>query len=161
MKSLSEKHNDRYEDIVTFINALEKTAQHWFDEGRSLTSRRKYEEALIAYEQAIRLDPNDGIVYNHKGAVLYKLQRYEEAFSTIEQAVRLDPNDALAYSCKGAALYCLQDYVGMLVAFEQAIRLDPYNGSAYYGKGTALNNLGKSRESERAYEMARQLGNIG
>ncbi|MGZ3624469.1 MAG: protein kinase domain-containing protein, partial [Ktedonobacteraceae bacterium] len=108
LKSLSEKHNDRYEDIVTFINALEKTAQHWFDEGRSLTSRRKYEEALIAYEQAIRLDPNDGTTYNHKGAVLYKLQRYEEAFSTIEQAVRLDPSNAANYNNKGAVLLKLQ-----------------------------------------------------
>ena len=48
-----------------------------------------------------------------------------------------------------------------IVAFEQAIRLDPDNASAYFGKGTALNNLGKSREAERAYEKARQLGNIG
>jgi serine/threonine protein kinase len=89
MKALSEQHTDRYEDIVTFINALEKTAQQWLDEGRSFTRLRKYEKALIAYEQAIRLDPNDDVAYNNKGAALNNLGKSGEAEQAYEKAHQL------------------------------------------------------------------------
>jgi tetratricopeptide (TPR) repeat protein len=41
----------------------------------------RYEEGLIAYEQAIRLDPTFGLAWRMKGYTFRALKRYEEALA--------------------------------------------------------------------------------
>nr|HET6901226.1 tetratricopeptide repeat protein [Ktedonobacteraceae bacterium] len=98
---------NRHVDVRTFLTALQtpqKSAQEWFKEGYALDELKRYEEAIVAFDQAIRLDPNDVLAYNNKGLVLNNLKRYEEAIAAYEQAIRLDPNYAVAYNNKGLAL---------------------------------------------------------
>src|SRR5258708_4903130 len=52
--------------------------QELLEEGISLRTLKRYEEALTAYEQAIRLDPNFADAYYHKGISLRTLKRYEQ-----------------------------------------------------------------------------------
>ncbi len=59
---------------------------------------KRYDEALVAYEEAIRLDPNFAGTYINKGSTLSTLGRYEEALAAYGQAIRLDPTDARAFS---------------------------------------------------------------
>lgn len=124
LKALSWRHTDRHEDVITFINALEKTAQQWLDEGRALYCLQKYDEALAAYEQAIRLDhPNAAVVYCNKGDTLYELKRYQEALVAFEQTIRLDPSFAFAYYCKGNVLCYFRKFREAEQAYEKARQL--------------------------------------
>jgi tetratricopeptide (TPR) repeat protein len=118
---------------------------------------QRYEEALTALEQAIRLDPNNALAYLGKGATLDDLKRYEEALAAFEQAIRLDPTDALAYLGKGTTLHDLKRYEEALAAYDQAIRLDPNYASAYYHKGNALRKLKRYEEALVAFEQAIRL----
>jgi serine/threonine protein kinase len=180
MKALSERHTDRYEDIVTFVNALEKTAQQRLDEEKTFDHLQKHDEALVAFEQAIRLDPNDALAYYNKGVALNELKRYEEALAAFEQAIRLDPNENTTYTNKGAALTrfsslyyelgherairldpnfapVLEDfkrYDETLVIYPRAIRVDPGLAIVYYNKGVALTSLKRYDEALVAYEQA-------
>ncbi|MFL5592891.1 MAG: toll/interleukin-1 receptor domain-containing protein [Ktedonobacteraceae bacterium] len=81
-----------------------KTREQWEEEGNTLYDLKRYEEALSAHDQAIRLDPNYARAYYDKGFDLRDLKRYEEALSAFDQAIRLDPNDADAYYGKGITL---------------------------------------------------------
>ncbi|BCL79175.1 hypothetical protein ccbrp13_16400 [Ktedonobacteria bacterium brp13] len=54
--------------------------------GYSLQELGRSEEALLAYEQAITLDPTDAFVHTHKGNVLDELGRTTEAFQVYQQA---------------------------------------------------------------------------
>jgi serine/threonine protein kinase len=109
LKTLSERYTDRYEDIVTFVNALEKTAQQRLDEEKSFENLQNNDKALI-------LDPNSATAYHNKGVVLYVLKRYDRALAAYEQAIRLDPNSARAYYNKGLTL----NNLGKSRAAEQA-----------------------------------------
>jgi tetratricopeptide (TPR) repeat protein len=82
----------------------QKTKEQWFNEGFALNNLKRYDEALAAYEQAIRINPNYADAYHNKGEALLKLKRYDEALAAYEQAIRLDPNYANAYHNKGLAL---------------------------------------------------------
>ncbi|MBI4189704.1 MAG: tetratricopeptide repeat protein, partial [Betaproteobacteria bacterium] len=42
-------------------------------------SLKRYKEAILAYERALAIDPNDATAWNNKGAALLHLKRYEEA----------------------------------------------------------------------------------
>src|SRR5260221_14415975 len=65
------------------------------------------EEAFAAYEQNIRLFPDNANAYNDKGIALEYFGRLKEALLAFEQAIRLDPNGAPAYFHKGRILSAL------------------------------------------------------
>jgi serine/threonine protein kinase len=175
LKAMSKDRANRYADVAAFINVLSvsnaphvvaaptiippaKTKEQWLEEGYALLNLKRYEEALVAYEQAIRLDPNYASAYHKKGEALYTLKRYEEALVAYEQALRLNPNYAYAYNNKGNALYNLKRYEEALAAYEQALRLDPNYALAYHNEGLTLKQLGREHVAEQAFDKARQLG---
>ena len=103
-------------------DASQKTKEQWIEEGNRFGDLKQYPEALAAYEQAIRLDPNNVAAYNNKGWALIDLKRYEEALAACEQAIRLDPNLAVPLLTK-VALIDLKRYEEALAACEQAYTL--------------------------------------
>ncbi len=140
------------------LGVSQRSKGQWMQEGNTLSGLKRYQEALAAYEQAIRLDPNLALAYKGKGNALLGLKRPQEALVAYEQAIHLDPNLALAYRNKGNTLRNLKRYQEALVAYEQAIHLDPNYAPAYNNKGLALEALGKNKEAQQAFERARQLG---
>ncbi len=125
--ALAKDRAQRHRDVPTFSNALLKSSQLWKDEGDNHYRAKRYEEAIAAYEQAIRLDSNFASAYNNKGAALYDLNRYEEALAAYDQAIRLNPNFAIAYYGKGSALRIMEKTKEAEQAFEKARQLG-YNG---------------------------------
>jgi tetratricopeptide (TPR) repeat protein len=88
--------DDAFQDVVTEINRTIKdllislkTKEKWLEEGNALYDLKRNEEALAAYEQAIRLDPNYANAYHGKGVALNALKRNEEADQTFEKARQL------------------------------------------------------------------------
>src|SRR6266567_832425 len=156
--------DEAFQDVVTEISrtikdllSSLKTKEDWLKEGDNLHALKRYEEALAAYEQAIRLDSNNAYAYNNKGIVLLHLNDNEEALTALEQAIRLDPKNATAYNNKGNALRSLKRYEEALAAYELAIHLNPNNSEIYNNKGNALQALNRNREAEQAFIKARQL----
>src|SRR5579871_6471088 len=77
-----------------------KTAEQWVEEGLILQEAKRHEEALAAFEQAIKVNPNLAWAYNCKSWALADLERYEEALTAAEHAIQLNPNYAGAYDNK-------------------------------------------------------------
>ena len=156
--------DEAFQNVVTEISRTIndllislKTKEEWIREGNVLENLNRDEEALAAYEQAIRLHPDDANYKNNKGNALSDLKRYEEALAAYEQAISLDPDDANYKNNKGIALENLKRHEEALDAFEQAISLDPNFALAYNNKGIALNELKRYEEALVAYEQAISL----
>jgi tetratricopeptide (TPR) repeat protein len=62
----------------------QNTKEQWLEEGYKYRDLKQFPEALIAYEQSIRLDPNDAAAYFNKGYALNELKRYEEGLAACE-----------------------------------------------------------------------------
>ena len=168
--SWGENHDEAFLEIATGIREIvrkllvpstpqpsQKTKEQYLHMGNIFFERKDYEEALAAYEQALRLDHNDTTAYNGKGKALHGLKRFEEALAAHKQAIRLDLNNALAYTGKGDALSAMKDHYEALAAYEQAIRLALDYAPAYIGKGNALNDLKRYEEALAAFEQAIRL----
>ena len=67
----------------------QKTKEQWMNEGVDLDNLKRYSEALAAYEQAIRLDPNYAPAYYGKGLTLDKLRQSKEAKQAYDKARQL------------------------------------------------------------------------
>ncbi len=101
----------------------QKTKAQWLEEGNALEDLKRYNQALAAYEQAIRLDPKYTFAVVGKGNVLWHLKRFEEALAVYEQAIRFDPNYAFAYHNKGLALDKLGKSSEAKLAYDKARQL--------------------------------------
>ena len=51
----------RLREVVEELRVSLKTKEEWLKEGDALYELKRYEEALAAYDHAIRLDPNDAV----------------------------------------------------------------------------------------------------
>jgi serine/threonine protein kinase len=145
LKALEKRRINRYPDVITLIEELQKTKEQYLNEGNELYSLARYREALAAYEQALHLDSHFVNAYLGKGNALYALSRYEEALIAFEQAIHLDPKNAALHNNKGSVLYWLGRYREALAAYEQALRLDPRLENARHGRDLVLRLLGRSR----------------
>ena len=48
----------------------QQTAEKWLEEGRALDDQGKYDDAILAYDEAIRLDPEYAVAWSNKGETL-------------------------------------------------------------------------------------------
>jgi tetratricopeptide (TPR) repeat protein len=76
----------------------------WYNKGVILVKLRRYEDALVAYEQAAKIKPNSANVLTGFGIALFFLQRYPEAVMTLQAALKLDPNLSLAQDALKTAM---------------------------------------------------------
>jgi len=62
------------------------------------------DEAMLHYEEAIKLVPNYADAYYNRGNILFANGRVDEAIADWEKSLQLKPNDADAHTCLGNAL---------------------------------------------------------
>ena len=79
-------------------------ARSWWGKGAALGKLGKYDEALKALDESLRLNPYDAEARNNKGYALYDLGKYGDAIAAYDEALRLDPNFVAAKRNKGLAL---------------------------------------------------------
>ena len=65
---------------------------------------KKYEEAILSYNQAIAIDPKNEYTLNNKGVVLYELKKYDEAILLYNRALELNPIFEIALTNKNLAI---------------------------------------------------------
>ena len=86
-----------------------------------------YENAILEYTQAIKLNSKNTIAYRNRGAAYANLHEYARAASDYSNAIELEPNNELAYIGRGAAYIYLQEYNKAIKNLTKAIDLNPYN----------------------------------
>jgi tetratricopeptide (TPR) repeat protein len=58
--------------LLTTSAQCQQTAEDWFDKATALDSQGKYEEAIRAYDEAIRLDPNVPAIWGNKELMILR-----------------------------------------------------------------------------------------
>lgn len=76
------------------VPAVEQSeAITFYEQGNSLYSQKKPEEAIVYYNRAIQANPYYPVVYNKKAQVLYELNRKNEALDTLLKGLEHNPDD--------------------------------------------------------------------
>ena len=91
--------------------------------GEALAVQGKYDDAILAFDEAIRLVPEFADAWYDKGAALYGLGKYNEALQAFNQAISINPQYADAWNNKGVALKALGRTSEANAAFAKAEEL--------------------------------------
>ena len=116
------------------------------------------DEAMVHYEEAIRLQPYYADAYYNRGNVLFAKGRTEEAISDWEKTLQLRPDDADAHTCLGNALLQQRLQNEAMAQYETAAALAPNdfhsrNNMAWL---LATSSDGSIRDGAKAVELAQQ-----
>jgi tetratricopeptide (TPR) repeat protein len=117
-----------------------RSPQAFAEEADTLFSEGKLDQAIAAYKEAIRSDPNNGTYFISMARVQMFAGKYVEAQQNAENALLLNQNNALANAVRGWAMGYQGDYLPGIAAIKKAIELDPNNAQAhaYYAELLAL-----------------------
>ena len=137
--------------------ANESDPFYWNNKGNALAELERYDEAIEAFNEAIRLDPNDPQTWSAKGISLMMQGKYDGAIKAYDEAIKLDPNDALIWNSKGIALGKQEKYDEAVEAFNEAIKIDPNYAGDWNNKGNALAELERYDEAIEAFNEAIRL----
>jgi len=95
-----------------------------FLEGRSLLNLGRTEDAVLALERSIEIDPDNGYVQNMLGLALLGQERAGEALIPLVRAAELRPKVAYIHNNLGMAYELTGDAVAALAAYRRAVDSD-------------------------------------
>ncbi|WP_010584964.1 tetratricopeptide repeat protein [Schlesneria paludicola] len=93
--------------------------------GSKAFQKRDYDGAIVAWDDAIRIDPNHSKAHRYRGDASLNKRDNEKALSEYDEAIRLDSKNAMAYCSRGAAWTEKRESDKAIADFDEAIRLDP------------------------------------
>ncbi len=151
---VSDGKKDTTPDSRSMNYIISPASTTWTDAGNDLLREGKYNEAMMAYDQAIKINPQNPIVWYNKGFLLSNLGKYEEAIKAYDKAIEIDPNFSMALNNKGLDLTILGKYNESITAFDKVIEINPQDSDGWSNKGLALYKLNKYDEAIKAYDKA-------
>jgi len=86
-----------YSVAFNLFASVGRFAEAYTDLGTALDQTGKREEALVYYQQALRINPDYVVAHFNLAELLARMGRREEAISHYMEVLRLDPRDAMAH----------------------------------------------------------------
>jgi adenylate cyclase len=115
--------------------------------------QRRYEEAIAAAEQAIKVAPGSADAYCFLGFSLVVAFRYKEALPYLERALRMNPFPPAYYFMQiGTAHSFLRNYKEAVSAFKKALSLSPKNQFARFQLVVTYVEMGRLEEARAEAE---------
>lgn len=163
-------------DRLWGLSPEEKQARALMMEGERLIGERKLDEAIVAYQQALALTPDDPEALLYLGILYRETGRDQEAETTFAAARQTLGDDVEFYVNLAQAYVIFGDPGRVVEAANAALALDDQSARAYYVRATgyelqdevvlALEDLDRAAELSRGvndtlYVMAKtRYGNL-
>ena len=142
----NDNKNQQKELIEQPLIPQRSTANEYVDLGIAYRKEEKYQEAILAYQEAIKIDPVHEWAYNNIGYAYYCDQKYEESVKAYKQAIQVRPDHGWAYNGLGRAYNKLGQYQQAIDAFLSSTQVSPDNAEAFY-------NLAKAYAISEEYDL--------
>ncbi|PSB02341.1 tetratricopeptide repeat protein [Merismopedia glauca] len=165
LTKLEERFIRNHPSFAVEIPPSNADANQWLNYGNGLWRVGRYEEAVIALNKAIELNPDLYQAYYVLGLALQDGKKYQEALTAFTEVTKLRPDYYEAWRGQSNVLFFLQKYPESLAAINQAIKYNseavkygnPQDFILYVLKGNILDELGRYPELEATLNEAIKL----
>jgi len=176
LKCLEKEPESRFEDFAQLKKGLEEvyfetfktryeyseqqnvfSEEDWINKGISLASLSRHKEAVITFDQALKINPQSIEGKLQKGTSLIKLNRVDEAIACFEEVMTLDLGNWKAWFFKGEALRRLGKRDEALACINRSLDRDPDRPEVLRCKGNLLSEIGKDVDSLTYFNKALKI----
>lgn len=164
-----EKNKDRWQGFLKvdaaaqeFIEKASKSndpanAEDYIKQGLVYGQQGKHKEALSAFKEAIRLDPNNPLGQSLVGTAYSSLGQFEAAIPYYKKAISLKPDFYSPYFNLGSVYNHLNRNQEAVEAYKQAIKLKPDDVDSHYNLGVTYSDLGNREAALKEYNILNSL----
>jgi tetratricopeptide (TPR) repeat protein len=115
------------------------------------------QRALEEFQAELAINPTVWLVYWRLGDAYARLEKYDEAEKVLKQSIWLNESFTGSYLLLGDIQLKKGDAALAAGFLTQALKLDPQNYYAHFWLARACQQLGRTEEANRHFEMARAL----
>lgn len=149
-KCISTNGKDSITLCKKLVEVTPSDPESWNNLGYQYYRLQKYREALVAYKQALDLDPTYSLAWANICGVLSQFESYDLALEACDRALQNDSfwgtdGKALAWDNKGNVLFNLGRYQQSLDAFNRALAANPDYHNANINRVIVLSHLKHSQ----------------
>jgi tetratricopeptide (TPR) repeat protein len=137
--------------------AAAENVQTLLTKGNDHMTRGEYAEAVICYQDSVRLDGRNPVARNNLGAALCRVGEYQEAEEQFRRAIGTKANNAEAHFNLGTLLRLKGQLVESEMPLRRALKLKPGYVEAQISLGATLTVLGRLDDARDLLEKALKL----
>ncbi|XP_058463934.1 uncharacterized protein LOC131438132 [Malaya genurostris] len=104
---------------------LNLSADELKEEGNQCVKAANFTEAILHYTHAIKLNPNDPILFSNRSLAFLKMQQYYYANEDADKAIALNPTWAKGYYRRAEVHVAVGEYETALLSYAKALQLQP------------------------------------
>jgi Flp pilus assembly protein TadD len=127
--------------------------------GLNLARNGYYLEALLCFQKAVEVNPNNAHAWYNYGTGLTKVGKYDDTtLMCFEKAVELNPTDPEAWNNKGAILAHLGRKKEAFDCYSRVTELNPGHARAWQNMGLLYEMQGSKKAAKECFARARKSG---
>lgn len=119
----------------------EQKAANFLESGKASAAKKDFGNAVIAFNEAIKLDATNGTAYYHRAKALEELGKIDEAISDYTFMIAFKTDLVKAFYNRGTLYSEKKIYRLAIEDFNSALKLDPKHKNAFYNRGATYFDL--------------------
>lgn len=139
---------------------LSNKATMYANRGAALNKLQRYDEACVAYEEALKAKPDHVQSLHNRGVSLRYLKRYEYALDAFSEAVKADPTYYTSWCGKCDVLKDLKRFEEAVEAASEAIKVDSNQTGGYLNRAVANVNMGRFETALSDFDIIASKGHV-
>ena len=117
----------------------------------------QYEQALAAYDRALKLRADDPEILASRGLTFGQLARYEDALGDLKRSLELRPDHATTIYNRGLTFDYLNRHEDALADYNRALEIRPDDAATLMNRGSALTGLERYDNALADYDRSLEL----
>lgn len=156
-------HEQRYRLADMLVeagaNGYERyAAEARVQQGRQLLEQTRFEQAIVAFDKAIAMAPDQPEGYYGRGVALARSGRMQEAADELQRSLGINPDHAGALEWLGVARANQGEHQQAITPLQALTRTRPDYGRGWHLLGRSLAALGETEQAGAAEATACRLG---
>jgi tetratricopeptide (TPR) repeat protein len=153
--------NAQYQEALSVLDKLNKDFPKdpvlFISGGDCYVPLKQYELAILCYEEALKLSPDNIKIYRKKIEVLVLSEKIEEGLELCNQAIIISPSNSDLYLTQGNIYQVLGCFDKAIDSYDEVINLNPNSADAFCNKSNTLMELRKFDEAVASAKKAIQI----
>lgn len=138
--------------ILPCVASAQSTAKEWYEKGIELKEKQDYENALLAFKNAISKDAKHNEAYYEAGWCCNELEKFEEAVDYLRKyEPTSNENKKIKYNELGYSYFKLQNSKAAIEQYKQILSIFPGNSNAFINLGNVYYSIDKDYDEAILY----------